>query len=562
MQQARSDARKQAKIKRHEKAVQLQMALEDRAAARALQQELAELHHGSIRWAAQFKVQVKPDKPETRTSPVTKRIIGTTMKAVRMPGAPRPDSSWAVDALGMKGVIWQQSYLGRKSPNFKRGAARENWEYIVRDEAVLLDEAGEPVIISNMGDDWVEIGAAWQALEDASTRANAKIQMLAIAPFDSDMSEAEMIAALTHFCKTVLEPLDLPYSAAIHRPPAQGDARNFHPHIAFSLRPMRWIEPYCWEVADEVCGELDGRDGVQMLRHLWAHSMSAAAEQAQSDRRYTGLGYGARKLDLETGEHLGEGNSAIVVRGGHVWAHERNRIRAARNAARRAIRDADDKIAAVTKIRDAAVKRLEWRIDVTPAKIVRGASTVESAAILSRVRAPVPARVWTESLPTAPVKVQTSATPVLAVRPAITATTPSVKAAAIAPSTVPAPATIRSTSAAPVLGARRWSVSPVPDPAHYLRASQPVNPGSVLELVGRARPVASPFAPGAIVAPRRALAAARPVRPPITLIAASANITGRNEPAIFTMFDALALARSRRLRKRRMGMDTEGLRLA
>lgn len=360
MTQARSEARKQAKAKRMAKVAEIQMAIEDRAAARRLLRELAELERGSLRWAARFKVRVKPDKPESRTSPVEKRLTLTPMKLPkRGADAARPTSSWVVDDLGMRGIIWQQSYLGRKSPKFYRGAARANWEYDVRDEAVLIDAAGEPVIISNMGEDWVEIGAAWQAMEDASTRVNAKIQIRAIAPFDSDMSEAEMVAALTHFCETVLAPLGLPYSAVIHAPPEAGDARNFHPHIAFSLRPMRRIEAYCWDIADEVCGELDGRDGVQMLRHLWAHSMSEAAEQAQRNMRYTGFGYGARGLDLEAGEHLGDARSAMVARGDRVWAHERNLIRNARNAARRRLRDADRKVAALMKLREAAVAQME-----------------------------------------------------------------------------------------------------------------------------------------------------------------------------------------------------------
>lgn len=384
MRQTRSEVRKQKKIKRHEKAVELQMALEDRTAARSLHQELAELNRGSVTWAARFKVRVEPKRPATRTSPVIKRSSSTQAKAsVRNFDAPQLASSWAVDERGMKGVIWQQSYLGRKSPRFHRGMARQNWEYIVRDEAVLLDAGGEPIIISNMGEDWIEIGTAWQVMEDASTRANAKIQLLAIAPFDSDMSESEMIAALSHFCHTILGPLGLPYSAAIHAPPEHGDQRNFHPHIAFSLRPMRRVEPYGWEVADDVCGELDGRDGVQMLRHLWAHSLSAAADQAQSGRRYTGLGYGARRLDLEAGEHLGEARSAIVSRGGHVVADARNRIKARRNAARRAIRDADRKIAALTTIRDAALRRIERRVNaVGPAKLVCSAPSARVPTLL------------------------------------------------------------------------------------------------------------------------------------------------------------------------------------
>lgn len=393
MKQARSETRKQAKIKRHEKAVELQMALEDRAAARRLEWELAELHRGSIRWAGRFKVRSEPLRSARRTSPVVKHRGGMSARPSSVVvDIPRAPSSWVVDGLGMKGIIWQQSYVGRKSPGFRRGAARAHWDYIVRDEAVLLGADGEPVIVSNMGEDWVEIGAAWQAMEDATTRANGKVQIRCIAPFDSDMSEAEMVDALTHFCKTVLDPLDLPYSAAIHRPPPGGDSRNFHPHIALSLRPMRRVEPYCWDIADEVCGELDGRDGVQMLRHLWSHSMSEAAERVGSNRRYTGLGYGARGLDLDAGEHLGEARSAIVARGGQVLAHERNRLKRQRNALRRAVRDADRKIAALTTIRDAALARIA-RAQASPVigTIIRAAPPVSQATVRPPSKAARPA---------------------------------------------------------------------------------------------------------------------------------------------------------------------------
>jgi hypothetical protein len=359
MTQARSEARKRARIRRLEKAAELQSALEDRAAARRIHQELAEIERDRIRWAARFRAVVCPNKPETRTSPARKRLTSSRLPSLglRAGSMPQP-SSWVVDDLGMRGVSWQQSYLGRRSASFHVGAARDHWDYLARDEAVLLGADGEPIIVSNMGEDWVEIGVGWQAMEDASTRANAKIQMRTIVAFDADARPEEMQESLRHFCETILAPLGLPYSAVIHAPPEQGDQRNYHGHVAFSLRPMRRVEPYGWEIADEIRGELDGRDGVQMLRHLWAHSMSEAAERAGRTMRYTGLGYGARGLDLEAGEHLGEGRSAILARGGHVWAQERNRIKTARNAARRAIRDADQKIAALTAIRDAALARI------------------------------------------------------------------------------------------------------------------------------------------------------------------------------------------------------------
>jgi hypothetical protein len=357
MRQARSDARKAARIRRQEKAAQLQSSLEDRAVTSRLLKELAEADRSIAKWH-RFQVRSMPERPAKATSPVIKRSAGPSSSAPRERGAARPQaaSSWVIDRAGFRGVIWQQSYLGRNSQGFYRGAARDNWEYECRDEAVLRDATGEPVIISNMGEDWVEIGTAWQCLEDASTRKNAKVQIRVIAPFDADMSQEEMIAALRQFCSTVLEPMGLPYSAVIHEPSEEGDARNFHPHISMSLRPMRRIEPYAWEIADEVRGELDGRDGVQMLRHLWAHSMTEAAEAAGRNMQYTGLGYGARGIDFEAGEHLGEARNAMVRRGQHVAVHERNRIKAERNRLRARIRDLDSKITALTTIRDSVLK--------------------------------------------------------------------------------------------------------------------------------------------------------------------------------------------------------------
>lgn len=562
MRQTRSEARKQAKIKRHEKAVELQMMLEDRAAARSLQRELAELHRGSIRWAARFKVRAEPKRPENSTSPVTKRVIGIAIRGTaRGIDAPRPASSWAVDALGMKGVIWQQSYLGRKSPGFHNGKARENWEYIVRDEAVLLDAAGEPVIISNMGDDWIEIGAAWQAMEDASTRANAKIQMLAIAPFDSDMSEAEMIAALRHFCTTVLDPLGLPYSAAIHAPPAQGDQRNFHPHIAFSLRPMRWVEPYCWDVADEVCGELDGRDGVQMLRHLWSHSMSEAAEQAESNRRYTGLGYGARRLDLDVGEHLGEARAAIAARGAHVWAHERNRIKAAKNVARRAIRDADHKIAALTRVRDAAIERMARHEEaIIPAKVFRATPPVEPAAIRT-VKVVVPsASALISSAPAVPAKTLSPAIIHRPARPSLVARTgtPVEPSASLTPALTP-PAAIRREATPPVRPAARLSVRKRAVPAAQLTIGRVLTPAVIGMPTMRVRfSMQSLFIPVPTTEARTLTVVPRP-RPQAEL-AVTPTVTTVSAPIAFDLLDALARARKARLRRLRQRGAGEALR--
>ncbi|MGY2735045.1 MobA/MobL family protein [Sphingomonas sp. UYP23] len=352
LKQARSDQLKARKARRQEKADELQRNLEDRAAARRLLIELAEIDRDYRRMAATLLVRVKPDRPPRKTSDVRKRVIVTSSRTsvTRI-----QTSSWVIDERGMRGVHFAQSYLGRKSSSFYRGAARDRWEYEARDEAVLRDADNEPIILSNLGEDIDEIGAAWQCIEDATTRKNGKIQIRIIVAFDIDASPDEQQAALKHFCDTVLAPLGLPYSAVMHQSPKGADQPNPHGHILTNLRPTPRVAPYCWTFADEVRGELDGNNGVQMLRHLWAHSMSEASERSGRNMRYTGLGYGARGLDLEPGEHLGEQRSAMVARGEHVWAHERNRIKNARNAHRRFLRDLDNKISALTKIRDAAV---------------------------------------------------------------------------------------------------------------------------------------------------------------------------------------------------------------
>lgn len=357
LRQSRSEASKGRRLKAKEKADELQRNLEDRAAARRYLQELAEIDLERRRMAATLRARVKADRPAPQTSDVVKRpAIPMSQTPISM--APMP-SSWVVDDFGMRGVHYSQSYIGRKSPGFYRGAARDRWLYEARDEAVLRDMYGEPVIVANIGDDLDEIGAAWQAVEDATTRKNGKIQIRIIVAFDADAGDAENIAALQHFCKTVLEPLGLPYSAVIHRAPDDGDQRNVHAHILTNFRPTERVAPYCWSFADHVRGELDDRDGVQMLRHLWAHSMSEASEQAQRHMRYTGLGYGARGLDLEAGEHLGEARSAMSRRGDMVWAEERNRIKQARNTARLMIRDTDKKIAALTTIRGSLAAQID-----------------------------------------------------------------------------------------------------------------------------------------------------------------------------------------------------------
>ena len=350
--QARSAMLKARKARRNEIAAELQQNLEDRRAARGLLNELAGYERDRRRMAAVLRAKVRPEVASQQTSSIQKRSIPFRSSVVIVA---KPGSSWVLDDRGMRGVAYHQSYLSRKSSSFYRGAASDRWLYDVRDEAVVRDADDNVIWFSNLGDDIDEIAAAWQAVEDATTRGNGKIQIHIIVPLDADASPGEQAAALRHFCEHVLKPLDLPYSAVMHHAPEGGDQRNVHGHILTNLRPIDRIAPYTWAFADEIRGELDGKNGVQMLRHLWAHSASEAAEQFSRDMRYTGLSYAARGLPLEAGEHLGEARAAMVARGEGVWAHERNRIKSARNAQRMILLDLDRKMAALTAVRDTLV---------------------------------------------------------------------------------------------------------------------------------------------------------------------------------------------------------------
>lgn len=349
MAQHRSEETAQAKAAANARQRKLATAKADRAAALAVMREIEQGYRHHIRFAVRVRVK-----------PLARGEEGKRKKIRIAPGAKRPishGSSWEVDRHGMRGVHYQQSYISRKGPAFRPGCARERLLYITRPDAVLADEQGAPLIFSNLGLGIDEMGNAWDAIEAASTRKNAKIQIEAIVAFDADAASAEQIAALQTFLRTVFDPLDIGYTAAIHAPSPTGDQRNTHAHILFNLRPVRWVGENEWEIAGSVIRELDGQAGVTALRTLWAYAQTLAAEEARRDMAYTALSYANRGLDRQAGEHLGPARSAQVLRGKHVPAALRNRKKAEANHLRRKLADLDSKKRALVRLRDARDKR-------------------------------------------------------------------------------------------------------------------------------------------------------------------------------------------------------------
>lgn len=383
LRQDRSAERVLARDARKRRMRRIQAELEDAQAVRRLLEEMREIEYGQRRFTASLRCKVREARPRRDFRRPLKSQPPS--RPSRMPRMRLP----AIDDRGRLGVFYRQSYVRAGGQKAGLGCARRFWFYTVRDGATLLDADGMPMLISNMGEDIFAIGDAWVVSETAAraSRKNAKIQFRIEVALDAAATQGEMVEAVRLFCEKSFGLLDLPYSATIHKPGPDGDARNWHAHILFAHRPLRPTEAGQWEVADDLVTELDGADGVQMLRHLWAHAMTQAAEDAGRHQEYTGLSYAARGLDLQSQTHLGPALAAAVARGDYVAAQQRNLLIAAANDQRLLRRDLAKKRDALIRLRDAVVARKHGvgevarsvgrrvRITASPA-IVRPTSTV------------------------------------------------------------------------------------------------------------------------------------------------------------------------------------------
>jgi hypothetical protein len=352
LRQDRSAERKMTREARRISFARLHAELEDAAIVRRMLVEAREAECAHRRFHARLRLKGDP-KRQARVAAKPKREL--PLRPSRLPKMLRIP----IDSQGRIGVYYKQGYVRAGGKGGSPGCARRGWVYIARDGAVLTDHAGNPIIISNMGESFDEIAEAWEVSEHAAraTRKNAKIQFRLVLALDADASQKEMVAAVKGFTELAFGHLDVPHSAVVHRPPPDGDQRNWHAHVLFSLRPMTVAADGGWDVADDLVSDLDGKDGVRLLRHLWAHAMSEAARGAGREAEYTGLSYAARGLDLDSQEHLGPMRADMVARGEHVPAHARNMHIAAMNDLRLERRELLRQQEALLALRDAVLAR-------------------------------------------------------------------------------------------------------------------------------------------------------------------------------------------------------------
>lgn len=213
-------------------------------------------------------------------------------------------------------------------------------------------------------------------------------------------------------------------------------------------------------------------------------------------------------------------------------------------------------------MRDAAIGRIERRLDaVVPAKIIRAAPQVEVAAVLTRASAPAPTTVLTASAPIIPAKGIGQARPYVPSQPAITPAVAPVEPTAGKVWPVTTSATIRTPAITTLRPATRLSASRPIAAADRLRVGFDANPAVVFDAVNYTQSAKPNLVPSVSPASQPTLSDARQVRSRVDLATRVPGTPVQPNSLAASPFDALALARSARIRKRRKGADTDDMRL-
>lgn len=223
----------------------------------------------------------------------SKRPLVTYLKPIR-------------DSRGRVALFMRVRYKGFRSKGWTAGMTAEHIFYIYRDGAI--EQAAQANgIISNMGLDPAEIAEGWQALEEVEEayRANAIVQHRMVVGLPYQLSPEGRGRVLKRFCERAFDRHGLPYAAVPHLPDPDGDARNFHGHIALSTRPMERVGSHEWEISQEKVNGLTDAQGLLRLRALFAAIVNKEFRREGIDLRVTHQTYQARGIDAQRQDHMG-----------------------------------------------------------------------------------------------------------------------------------------------------------------------------------------------------------------------------------------------------------------
>ncbi|WP_294201298.1 MobA/MobL family protein [uncultured Sphingomonas sp.] len=198
---------------------------------------------------------------------------------------------------GTRSVHFAQTARGFGSKTGRRwrnGEGERAAQYITREEALEGGEAGWWSTIAQDRNELVAFHRASEALE-RHDRTNANVYVTEIVALPASATARQRRRMIRRYCR-YFDKRGLPYTVAMHKPDPQGDVRNFHVHIVYSLRPATRLGPYDWRFAVSKVSDVNTPEGIAARRKLVVDAINATLRASGSTQRYTHLSNRARGL--------------------------------------------------------------------------------------------------------------------------------------------------------------------------------------------------------------------------------------------------------------------------
>jgi hypothetical protein len=187
-----------------------------------------------------------------------------------------------------------RGFASKTGRRWRTGEGERAAQYITREEALEGGEAGWWSTIAQDRNELVAFHRASEALE-RHDRANANVYVTEIVALPASATARQRRHMIRRYCR-YFDKRGLPYTVGMHRPDPQGDVRNFHVHIVYSLRPAMRMGPYDWRFAVSKVSDVNTPEGIATRRKLVVEAINATLRASGSTQRYTHLSNRARGL--------------------------------------------------------------------------------------------------------------------------------------------------------------------------------------------------------------------------------------------------------------------------
>lgn len=200
------------------------------------------------------------------------------------------------------------SWRGRR---WRPGEAERAARYITREDGL---DGGEHGWWSNVADHRPQLVGFFRTLEalEKHDRKNANVYISEIIALPAELTAKQRRRAVRRICQ-FFEERSLNYVAAVHLPDRDGDQRNFHCHILYSLRPCKRVDTYDWSFAVVKENDINTPDGIRSRRRQVVRDINTTLCATGIDKRLTELSNPARGM-AEAEPTAGQISTAIKRR--------------------------------------------------------------------------------------------------------------------------------------------------------------------------------------------------------------------------------------------------------